>query len=170
MYLYLIKNTKNIKNPKLAGAYIEHILDELKNAEPGKTYSEIEKGNSRLEGLTTKAKDILEHIDNNYEMSSFIKGIKVKNDGEFYNYSKVYTEEEFDKLLSIIDDNINNVITAIENCDFKINPKRYITAKPNDIIGCEFCPFKEVCYVNAKNIVILNKTTMEEKELQGGCL
>ena len=52
--------------------------------------------------------------------------------------------------------------SVIENCDFKINPKRYITAKPSDIIGCEFCPFKEICYVNAKDIVILNETTMEE--------
>ena len=162
MYLYLIKNTTNIENPRLAGAYIEHILDELKNAEPGKTYAEIEKNNNRLEGLTTKDKNMLSHIDNNYELSSFIKGIKLKNDGEFYNYSKVYTEEQFDILLTYIDENINKVIEAIENCDFKINPKRYITAKPSDIIGCEFCPFKEVCFVNAKNIVILNETTMEE--------
>ncbi len=162
MYLYLIKNTKNISNPRLAGAYIEHILDELKNAEPGKKYVDIEKANNRLEGLTTSDKSILEHVDHNYEINSFIKGIKVKNDGEFYNYSKVYSEEEFDVLLKYIEDNINKVIEAIENCDFKINPKRYITAKPNDIIGCEFCPFKEVCFVNAKNIVILNETTMEE--------
>lgn len=161
-YLYLIKNTNKIPNAKLAGAYIEHILDELKNAEAGKTYEEIEKSNNRLEGLTIKDKQIIEHIDNNYEINSFIKGIKVKNDGEFYNYSKVYTEEEFDILLKYIDENIDKVITAIEICDFKINPKRYITAKPSDIIGCEFCPFKEICYVNAKDIVILNETTMEE--------
>lgn len=162
MYLYLIKNTTNIENPRLAGAYIEHILDELKNAEVGKTYAEIEAANNRLDGLTTKDKNILAHIDNNYELTSFIKGIKLKNDGEFYNYSKVYTEEEFDILLKYIDENINKVIEAIESCDFEINPKRYITAKPSDIIGCEFCPFKEVCFVNAKNIVILNETTMEE--------
>lgn len=162
MYLYLIKNTTLIKNPRLAGAYIEHILDELKNAEIGKSYAEIEKSNNRLEGLTLKDQNILKHFDHNYETSSYIKGIKLKKDLEFYNYSRVYDESEFDILLKYIDENIKTVVKAIEQGDFKINPKRYITAKPSDIIGCEFCPFKEICYVSAKDVVILNETTMEE--------
>ena len=88
--------------------------------------------------------------------------ILILKDGEFYNYSKVYTDSEFDILLSYIDDNIKKIINSIEECDFKIDPKRYITAKPSDIVGCEFCPFKEVCYVNAKDIKILKETTYEE--------
>lgn len=162
VYLYLVKNSKFIKNPVLAGAYIEHILDDLKAAVDGKTYEEIEASANRLEGLTTKNKDVLVHMDKYYDIDSYIKGIKVKNDGEFYNYSKVYTDKEFDILLSYIDDNIKKIINSIEECDFKIDPKRYITAKPSDIVGCEFCPFKEVCYVNAKDIKILKETTYEE--------
>ena len=78
VYLYLVKNSKFIKNPVLAGAYIEHILDDLKAAVDGKTYEEIEASANRLEGLTTKNKDVLAHMDKYYDIDSYIKGIKVK--------------------------------------------------------------------------------------------
>ncbi len=160
MYLYLIKNTSKITNPVLAGAYIEHILDELKPAEKGKTYAEIEKNNCKLEGITTNDKNIIAHIDNNYDVSSFIKGMKVKSDGDFYSYAKVYSEEQFNKLLELVDQNINKVIQKIEECDFKINPKKYMGS--NDITGCEFCPFKEICYRKPNDIELLKETTLEE--------
>ena len=159
VYLYLIMKTDFIKKPKIAGAYIEHILDELKSFEFGKTYAEIE--DNRLEGYTTNNREILSHIDKYYDINSYIKGIRVKTDGDFYANASVYSERNFAKLLTIVENNINEMIASIENCDFEINPKRYLT-KPDEIVGCEYCPFKEVCYVNAKNIKIIEKTTVEE--------
>jgi len=160
IYLYLVTKTDFIENPKIAGAYIDHILDELKNSEYGKKYEEIV--DTRLDGITIKNHEILSHIDEFYDINSYLKGIKVKKDGEFYSYSKVYSERDFDKLLKIVEENINNVIASIEACDFEIDPKRYVGSKPSEIIGCEFCPFKEVCYMSAKDIKMLNKTTVEE--------
>ena len=160
IYLYLITRTDIISNPKIAGAYIDHILDELKPSEYGKTYDEIV--DDRLDGITIKDHEVLKHIDHFYDIKSYIKGIRVKNDGEFYSNSRVYKESEFEILFKIVENNINEVIKSIENCDFEINPKRYLGTKPDEIIGCEYCPFKEICYVEPINIKLIKKGTLEE--------
>ena len=160
IYLYLVTKIDFIKNPKIAGAYIDHILDELKSSEYGKTYDEIV--DTRLDGITIKNSEILSHIDEYYNINSYLKGIRVKKDGEFYSNSKVYSERDFNKLLEIVEENINKVVDSIENCDFEINPKRYAGSKPDDIVGCEFCSFKEVCYMSAKDIKMLEKSSLEE--------
>ena len=97
-----------------------------------------------------------------YDVKSYIKGIRVKTDGDFHANAKVYSEKDFNKLFDIVEDNIKKIVDSIENCDFEINPKRYLGTKPDDIIGCEFCPYKEVCYVSGKDIKAIKKTTLEE--------
>ena len=160
IYLYLITKTNYVLNPKIAGAYIDHILDDLKSSEYGKKYEDIT--DNKLDGITIKDHEVLKHIDNMYDVSSYIKGIRVKTDGDFHANAKVYSEKDFNKLFDIVEDNIKKIVDSIENCDFEINPKRYLGTKPDDIIGCEFCPYKEVCYVSGKDIKALKKTTLEE--------
>ena len=43
------------------------------------------------------------------------------------------------------------MIEALNNCEFDINPKKI----KNKNIGCEYCSFKDICYVNNSNIVEL---------------
>ena len=160
IYLYLINKSGVVKNPKIAGAYIDHFLDELKPAIYGKTYEEIE--DTRIDGISIKDHEILKHIDKYYDVKSYIKGIRIKNDGDFYSNSKVYLESDFDWFLKIVEENIKEVVKSIENCDFEINPKRYYGTKPNEVVGCEYCKFKEVCYMSAKDIKMLKKSTIEE--------
>ncbi len=160
IYLYLITKSNYINNPKIAGAYIDHILDELKSFQYGKKYEEIV--DDRLDGLTIKNHEVLKHIDSYYDIKSYIKGIRVKNDGDFYSNSRVYKESDFETLFKLVENNINEVIASFENCDFEINPKRYLGTKPDEIIGCEYCSFKEVCYMKANNIKLIRKGTLEE--------
>lgn len=154
IYLYLI--TKN-GNYKIAGAYLDHILDEIKTSVYGKRYDEIV--DNRLEGITTSDKSVLKHIDKFYDVNSFIKGIKVKNDGDFYAFSKVYSDEEFNDMLTLVDTKIKEVIASIKDADFKINPKKYYGE--SEIAGCSFCPFKEVCYMSYKDVEMIGGVSDE---------
>ena len=79
--------------------------------------------------------------------------MRVKTDGEFYSYSKVLNNDEIDKLISIVDNNINNCIKNIEEGNFNINPK----AIDNKNIGCNYCKFKDICFMSHKDIVNLKK-------------
>ena len=65
--------------------------------------------------------------------------------------SKVLTEEEINEFIDIVDNNINKVITSINNCEFDINPKQI--GKTNE--GCLYCKYQDICYVNNDNIIEL---------------
>lgn len=66
-------------------------------------------------------------------------------------YSKVLSESEIDEFIEIVSNNIDKMIEALNNCEFDINPKKI----KNKNIGCEYCSFKDICYVNNSNIVEL---------------
>ena len=160
LYLYLILKSNVIQNPKIAGAYIDSVLDELKPSEYGKKYEEIV--DNKLDGITIKDCKILKHIDKYYDINSYIKSLKFNKNGDFSANTHVYKESDFEKFLAIIEENINKMVTALENCDFEINPKKYYGTNYDDIKGCEFCSFKDVCYMSAKDIKMLKKENMKD--------
>lgn len=161
-YLYLIKNTSKISNPKFTGMYLQSIMTEVLASQDGKAYEDLVSDNMKLSGYTIDNLQRLYEIDNNYENGSYIKGIKVKNDGTFYAYSKVLTEETIDVLIDIVDKNINEVIDSIKKVDFAINPKKLGDTN----VGCEYCAFGDICYMNENNIVKLKE--YKDLEFLGG--
>lgn len=152
MYLYLIKNSFKIKNPIFTGMYLLPILLDPLKYDKNKTYNDLLKDAIKLNGYSNTNLNILGHFDKNLD-SSFIKGIKLKKDNTFYAYSKVLEDDQIDKLLNIIDDNINKVISSVKNNDFIINPKRL----GKDNISCKYCQYKDICYMNNSNIVQLKE-------------
>ena len=152
-YLYLIKNSTKISNPKFTGMYLQSIMTEVLASQKNKTYDDLVSDNMKLSGYTTDNLKRLYEIDHNYEDGSFIKGIKVKNDGTFYAYSKVLDDDAIDALINIIDTNIKEVIDSIKNSDFPINPKKL----GDTLVGCEYCPFGDICYKNENNITCLKE-------------
>ena len=161
-YLYLIKNTKVIENPVFTGMYLQSIMSEVLSSEKNKTYDELVTKNMKLDGYTTDKVDRLYHIDKEYMDSSYIKGIKVKQSGEFYAYSKVLDDEKINKLIDIVGENIESVIKCINESSFEINPKKL----GNTNVGCEYCSFRDICYMNNNNIVELKE--YKDLEFLGG--
>ena len=151
MYLYLIKNSGLIKNPKFAGMYLQQIMTEVLNKDPKKTYHQQIVDNVKLNGYTLKDTKVAGLIDSKFEESSYIKSLKLKKDGDFMSSSKVLTEEEINEFIDIVEDNINKAILSINNCDFDINPKKI--GKVNE--GCLYCKYQDICYVNNDNIIEL---------------
>ncbi|HPF82853.1 MAG TPA: PD-(D/E)XK nuclease family protein, partial [Bacilli bacterium] len=161
-YLYLIKNSNKINNPKFTGMYLQSIMTDVLGSTKNKTYEELIKDNMKLFGYTISSLDRLYEIDHNYNEDSYIKSMRVKKDGSFYSYSKVLSEEVIEELINIVDNNINEAISSINNSSFDINPKKI----GNDLVGCEYCPFKDICYMNNNNIVDLKVT--KNLEFLGG--
>ena len=78
--------------------------------------------------------------------------MKVSSNG-FYYYSKIISEEEINKLIEITKNNIDNAFNNILDCKFDINPKRI----GKTLIGCEFCKYKDICYMKEEDIVNLQE-------------
>lgn len=166
MYLYLLKYSKDINNFHFAGAYINPIMPNLMNAEENKTYNDLIVSSIKLDGYTINDPNIVSKIDCHYLDNSFIKSIRVKNDGTFYSNAKVYDTTIIDRLLDIVNINIEKSITAIENSDFSINPKRIGMEKFNDITGCRYCEYYDICYHRPDNVVNLKE--YKQLEFLGG--
>lgn len=148
-YMYLIYNSKLIKNPKFAGMYLEQIMPDLINSKNGKTYSDLLKENSRLTGYTLKDINVVNNIDDSV---SYLGGVTIRKDGELKDSKRLLDEDTFNKVMEVISSNIENAIKDINNLDFTINPKKL----KNDNISCEFCPFKDICYMTNDDIVELD--------------
>lgn len=160
VYLYLARHM--FPDSVFAGFYLQIILNGNYNYDPKKSIDKQREEDLKLLGFSNSNKEILREFDESYENSKFIKSMRVKTDGEFYNYSKVLNNDEIDKLISIVDNNINDCIHNIEEGNFNINPK----AIDNKNIGCNYCKFKDICFMSHKDIVNLKK--FEDLSFLGG--
>lgn len=88
--------------------------------------------------------------------SDVIRSMKVGKNG-FYAYSKVLSSEEMNRISNLVEENIIKAMGLIKIGDFDINPKRVGT----DLVGCEFCPFKDICFHTEADV----KNLKEYKDL-----
>ena len=75
--------------------------------------------------------------------------------------TEIIKKEQIDELVTATDEIINNVIDDISSAKFDINPK-YTTKN----VACEFCKFKDICYMKEEDIV--NLKNVSYKDFLGG--
>jgi ATP-dependent helicase/DNAse subunit B len=92
-------------------------------------------------------------MDNGYDNSKIIKGMKTLKDGSFSRYTKVLSNDEMNKIVDITKGKIDEVITNIKDNKFDINPK--VSGDRN--IGCDFCKFRDICFVKKKDKVMITE-------------
>ena len=158
VYIYLARNNKKFKNVKVAGFYLQKIVNNESSNNDNKDYKEIRRKNLLLQGYSNADTSILYYMDNSYEDSKLIKSMKVKKDGDFSSYAKVLTEKEMDIIERIVVQKIEEGSKKICDADFAIAPKSI----DNKNISCTFCKFGDVCYRKNEDIVNLKKLSQEE--------
>lgn len=145
IYLYLSQYL-NLRNIVYSGFYLQKL--------------NITKNDYRLEGYSNSNQEILAYFDSEYSNSKIIKGMKTNKDGAFAHYTKILSNEEITKIIEITKKIITETIDNIKNNQFSINPK-----KDNDKkIGCEYCSFKDICFVKNKDYQKISETDLEEVE------
>lgn len=156
IYLYLVK--KNMPNAIIVGFYIQKVLALENTYNETESLMERKKKNLKLSGYSNSDGHIIGLLDYNYKDSNVIKGLKVKNDGSYYQYSKVLSNEQMDEIYNDVENVIKNVINNIENGKFDINPKVYEEKN----ISCTYCKFKDLCYKTSKDEVTIEKEDKNE--------
>lgn len=151
IYIHLIKKSQQFDNAKIVGFYIQKLLNNDFTYE-GDDYDNQKRKQLKLEGYSLDDEKYLEQFDITYKDSELIKGMKISKNG-FYSYAKILKNESIDKLNSLVEEKIDYAIDEIYNANFDINPKRI----DNELIGCKFCKFKDLCYVQEKDIIDLPK-------------
>lgn len=143
IYVYLVKN--EIKDVRIGGFYLQKILSNITDANERKS-------SLKLQGYSNEDIGILEKVDSSYENSKVIKSLKTTQNG-FYSYSKIITDKQIDMLYKIVDNKINEASNNILNGRFSINPKQI----EDNLLGCSYCKYKDICYMTSKDIVNLKK-------------
>lgn len=146
LYIYLINKSNLFDNPSFVGFFYQYLLQSYKDKD-----EQIK--NLKLVGYTTDDKIILSYLDEDYETDSFVKGLSVKKDGELSSRSKILSDSELEDMMNSIDKALEKSHNIIDNNAFDIAPKII----NNKNISCEFCPFKEVCFVSASDYIYLEK-------------
>ena len=144
VYLYLTKNLD--KDYEIIGFYLQQILFGKFNKNDKKTLKELKHDNLKLKGYSLGNESLLYNFDSTITNSELIHGMKLTSKG-FGPYSKVLTNKQIDNIVKITDDRINECIDGITNANFVINPKK-INGKN---IGCEFCKYKDICFMTNKD-------------------
>ena len=148
VYLYLAKKTN--MDAKIVGFYLQHILNGKMRRVSGKSYETLKKYALKLQGYSLGDETILSEFDESFRDSEVIKGMKLGKNG-FYHYTKVLSESEMDRIYNVVEDKIKDAFVNINCADFRINPKN-VKGKN---IGCEFCSFRDICFMNDKDNVYL---------------
>ena len=146
LYIYLINKSNLFDNPSFVGFFYQYLLQSYKDKEE-------QLKNLKLVGYTTDDKIILSYLDEDYETDSFVKGLSVKKDGELSSRSKVLSDSELEDIMNSINKALEKSLKIIDNNAFDIAPKII----NNKNVSCEFCPFKEVCFVSASDYIYLEK-------------
>lgn len=149
VYLYLAK--KNNVDAKIVGFYLQHILNSKMRRVSGKNYESLKKDALKLQGYSLGNETILSEFDESFRDSEVIKGMKLGKNG-FYHYTKVLSENEMEKIYNIVEDKIKEAFDNIKKATFTINPKN-VKGKN---IGCEYCSFKDICFMSNKDNVYLS--------------
>lgn len=154
-YMFL----ESISEVAFGGAYLTSTLPSSPFLyDNNKSYDEQLKEYFLLNGYSNEDKFILSQIDEKYGTSeSFLKGIKLTKDGSLSknSYKKVLTEEEFDKILNLAKEKINEAINNIIDAKFDISP--IMIGKE---LSCTYCPYKDICFV--KDNMIIEKESKKD--------
>lgn len=137
VYLYLVN--EELKDVSFAGFYLQKLINK-------------DNKDLKLEGYSNSNVHILSMFDKSYENSSLVKGLRVKQDGNFYKSSKVLNDNEINKIIDITNESINNSIKNIEDAKFDINPK-----KSDDFNSCIYCPFNDLCFKTNNDYIEIEK-------------
>ncbi len=158
VYLYLAKHSNKLENIKVAGFYLQKVLNNEVNIVKNKSYEQLKKQNLLLQGYSNDNQALLSEFDNSYSDSNIIKSMKTLKDGSFASYAKVLSDEQMEKLITVTEEKINEGAKEIEEGNFVIAPKRIDRVN----YGCEFCAFKDICFHTEKDVVELKPLSKED--------
>lgn len=154
VYLYLTHHQTKLKNPLIVGFYLQKILHNEISRNDKKTYQEQKEDNLKLGGYSLNNENILEQFDKSYQNSKIISSLKTTEKG-FYHYSKILSEDQINKIITLTEDKINKAKENILQGKFDINPKRI----GKDNLGCEYCQYKDICFMRPEDIITLEEHT-----------
>lgn len=152
VYLYFIKRSSLFPNLEIVGFYLQKIINKEMKETVNKTLDELKENALKLVGYSTDNEEILQKFDMTYEDSQMINSLKKKKEG-FYAFSKILSDKQMINMDKLVEEKIESGVKSILDGEFLINPKKI----GKDLVGCEFCSYKDICFKKESDYVELEK-------------
>ena len=137
MPLYSLLVSKTYQEYSNTGVYIQNVLSQ--EQDDNKLY--------RLDGITINDEAKINRLEHSIDKSSkYIAGLNKTSKG-FKKNSSLIEQEEFDKIVSLSEEIVENTVKNIRDGKFPIRPI-YVN---NKNLACDYCPLKSVCFKDEKD-------------------
>ena len=156
VYLALYK----FPQARVVGFYLQKILNSEIVRDEVHSYLSLKEDKLKLQGYTNSDMSLVSDFDSTYMDSRKIKGLKVTSRG--VSSKKIFDDEKIKRLSEITNQKIDEAISDILHAKFEINPKRIGMS----LEGCKYCKYKDICFMNEKNIV--NLVEYKDMDFLGG--
>ena len=159
-YTLLASRDERFADYQVMGIYINHVIPDSTNNT--KEEDELIFNYLKLQGKTLADIDAISTFDSTIGdgKSSFIASVKLKKDMTFDGKSAVISEEKFDDYKTTVESYYLEMASRIRNNDFPISPL-FISKNDN---ACQYCPFKDICYVRPYQRRLTEDSEDEEDE------
>lgn len=135
--LYSLLISKTYPEYSITGVYIQNVLSQ--EQDENKLY--------RLDGITINDEAKINRLEHSIDKSSkYIAGLNKTSKG-FKKNSSLIEQEEFDKIVSLSEEIVENTVKNIRDGKFPIRPI-YVN---NKNLACDYCPLKSVCFKDEKD-------------------
>ena len=160
-YTLLASRDERFKDYQVIGIYINHVIPDSTNKI--KEDDELIYNYLKLQGKTLADLDAVSAFDSTIAdgKSSFIYTVKLKKDmTSFDGKSSVISAEQFETYKTTVETYYKEMAEHIRHNDFEISPL-FISKSDN---ACQYCPFKDVCYVRPYQRRLAGDSEEEEDE------
>ena len=160
MYNYLIEKSGDYEGKKILGIGIQPVFSDASLKVTSESGDADYFSSLRLDGFFLKDKDALSLINDFQDEVYYLKGVSLKNDGDFKSSNCLCEEDFFENNVEIVQAAIEHASYLIRSHDFKIAPK--IVKGVN--ISCKYCKFQNLCYRNRDTFQIISSEDDESEE------
>lgn len=159
-YTLLASRDEKFSEYQVMGIYINHVIPDTTNNLIDE--NELIYNYLKLQGKTLADIDAISAFDSTIAdgKSSFIASVKLKKDMTFDGKSAVISDDKFLEYKVTVENYYLDMASRIRNNDFPISPL-YISKNEN---ACQYCPFKDICYVKPNQRKLAEGSEDEEDE------
>ena len=154
--MVLAHSLPKLKDKPIIGGYIQNVIEtSFKEEDLG---DKLLPNYLRLNGRTIDDYNLISTIDKTFDgvSASFIAGLKlIKKEQRLNNYA--VSKDDFVNYEKTVIDLYKKANENIRDNKFEIAPK--VVGKYNP---CQFCPYKDICFVTVDQVVYLDKEKEED--------
>lgn len=150
LMFYLLFLIKRPNHPVILGFYYQNIFSKVQNQEKDKSYKDILKKQYQLHGYSNEDIHLVSQIDRDFKERKTFAKYSFKKDGTISKNSWAYSSDILYQTIYDFETLIHETVNKIESGIFPVEPV-YLNGNFNEKIACDYCNFKDICYVKNKH-------------------